>query len=382
MKLFRWFFPAKPPASSGANVPAAVARIFDRQHEIMRGQQLTNDAISHQALGNTSKALVLVDKAVTQYRYAPAMTVKAKILVADNRIREAESWLHRCIAQLADKNLAHYDIFRNSLEVELFEQLGVIFFRSYGDLRQAVKYFLMGLNIEPPLIADQLRSTIYRELAHLYAVEGHPEEASKFCKLRLATVPDCDSCSQISRMVSGLERRPYDLQVVIDKLVEGLVALDHPQALRIPEPVARSMVYDAVVPVAFAWVCMQHKNKPHDFLSGPEVSLLTDRAVLAMAGAYRRSVEYLHEDPMHRGMQAVLAASLGNRGVRVSFGKDPAKVAADCTTALASVMNCIPVDDLFDGNERAIDCLASWAAAKLQLSRTHSHKLVGLLRTL
>jgi hypothetical protein len=378
MDIFRWFRHNKQPATLNKEVRGAMGRMFEREKEFQRGKQLTNEAISHGTLGNNAKALSLIDDAILQHRYAPAMTVKAKLLIAADRSREADEWLRNCLVRLANKSETQFDGFpKGALMVEMYEQLGVIQFRSYGNLPEAVKLFQMGLDIEqtslPAEQLEQLRHTTYEQLAHLYAIEGLPEEAVRYCKKRLTSSTGCGFCERILKMMHGFERRPFNLQTVVDGMVEQLVSLGHAQALQIPNPVCTSSVYDSIVPIAFAWVCMQHKVKPNNFLSGPEVSLLTDRASLMMAGSRRLGSEKVAKD-----MRPFTSEMIG-QGFRFTFGKDEKAVLADCRERLGNIMSAIPVDDLFDGNDYAMSCLASWGAENLKLTPEQSIRLVDSL---
>jgi hypothetical protein len=375
MDLFRWLRRNKQPATLNQEVPRGMVRMFEREKEFQRGKQLTNEAISHGTLGNTAKALSLIDDAILQHRYAPAMTVKAKLLIAADRSREADEWLRNCFVRLANKSETKFDGFpKDVLMVEMYEQLGVIQFRSYGNLPDAVKLFQMGLDIEQTFLpaeqVEQLRHTTYEELAHLYAIEGIPEEAVSYCNKRLKASPGCDSCERILKLMDGFERRPHNLQAVVNTLVGQLVKLGHPLALKIPNLGCTTVVYDTVVPIAFAWICMQHKVKPSSFLSGAEVSLLAERAVLAMSGAYR-----LAADDFTLQMRSLST----HEGLNFRMGKDAQAISVACRERLGSIMNTIPVDDLFEGSDHAMRCLASWGAERLKLTREQSITLLDSL---
>jgi len=375
MDLFRWLRHNKQPATLNKEVRGAMVRMFEREKEFQRGKQLTNEAISHGTLGNKAKALSLIDDAILQHRYAPAMTVKAKLLIAADRSRDADRWLRNCLVRLANKSETQFDGFpKGDLMVEMYEQLGVIQFRSYGNLPEAVKLFQMGLDIEqtslPAEQLEQLRHTTYAELAHLYAIEGLPEEAVSYCKKCLKASSGCESCARILKLMDGFEQRPHNLQTVVKTLVGQLVSLGHPVALKIPNLGCTTVVYDTVVPIAFAWICMQHKVKPSNFLSGPEVSLLAERAVLAMSGAYR-----LASDDFAIQMRSLST----DGGLNFRMGKDAQAISVDCRERLGSVMSTIPVDDLFDGSDHAMRCLVSWGAERLKLTREQSITLLDPL---
>jgi hypothetical protein len=373
MDLFRWFRRTKQHPHPLGKPPKEVLRLFDRHREVLRGQQLTNEAISHNTLGNTAKALELIDEALSRHAYAPAMTVKAKMLIHAEQPYQAEQWLRGCMVALDDARFDHFP--KDGLRIEIYEQLGVVQFRSYGNLPEAVRLFQMALDVEQPISTELMRSSVYFELAHLYAAEGLPEDASRFCKKRLATKPDCNECRTILQYMNGFERRPYDFQQVIDALVKSLVSLGHPVALQIPSKRATSIIYKSVVPIAFAWICMQHKVKPHNFLSRPEVILLTDRAFLAMCGTHRLAA--------CESLDASRRPSPGSPSMssESEYGTDVKTLQDRCGMRLKSIMDSIPIADLFDGNQHAMGCLAGWGAKSLSLTKEQAVRLVDALRS-
>ena len=397
MDLFRWFRRTSPSKQDLGKPPEAVIRIFERQKAAMRGQQLTNEALSHQTLGNETKALSLLEQAISEFQYAPAMTIKAKALIAAERDAEADRWLRNCLVRLSDTSNTSFDMFcREGLRAEMYEQLGIIQFKWYGNFPEALKFFKIGLDTidkgEQVIAAWKetapalLRSSIYKELAYLYALEGTPELAIRFSRERLKTSPDCESCKQILNLMDGFEQRPHNLEDVVDVLAKKLVTLRHPQALAMNDPppssvlresiapMAASQLRESTVPVAFAWICMRHKVKPSNFLSGPEVSLLAERSVLAMAGWNR-----LASDSVGRQFRQMLPPH--NQLLKAGYirGQDTKSLTSACVNRLSSVMSSIPVDDLFDATDHAMLCLAGWCEGELKLSRAQSLDLVSSL---
>jgi tetratricopeptide (TPR) repeat protein len=397
MNFFRWFRGNTQPEQPLGKPPEAVIRILERQKAVMRGQQLTNEALSHQNLGNGAKALSLLEQAISGCQYAPAMTIKAKMLIAAEQNAEADKWLRNCLGRLADTSNTSLDMFcREGLRAEMYEQLGIIQFKWYGNFPEALKFFQRGLDTidqsERAIAAwmgsapASLRSSIYAELAYLYALEGTPELAIRFSKERLNTSPDCESCKQILNLMDGFEQRPHNLEDVVDVLVKKLVTLRHPQALAMNDPppasviresivpMAASQLRRSIVPLAFAWICMRHKVKPHNFLSGPEVSLLTQRAILAMAGWDR-----LANNEVAKQLRQLVPHYDQMRKAGFGQGRDSNAITTDCMNRLSSIMRCIPVDDLFDANDHAMLCLAGWCEGELKLSRAQSLDLVSSL---
>jgi len=397
MDLFRWFRRTSPSKQDLGKPPKAVIRIFERQKAAMRGQQLTNEALSHQTLGNEAKALSLLEQAISEFQYAPAMTIKAKALIAAERNAEADRWLRSCLVRLADTSNASLDMFcREGLRAEMYEQLGIIQFKWYGNFPEALKFFQRGLDTidqsERAIAAwmdsapASWRSSIYAELAYLYALEGTPELAIRFSKERLKTSPDCESCKQILNLMDGFEQRPHNLEDVVDVLAKKLVTLRHPQALAMNDPppssvlresivpMAASQLRRSIVPLAFAWICLRHKVKPHNFLSGPEVSLLTQRAILAMAGWDR-----LANNEVAKQLRQLVPHYDQMTKAGFAQGRDTNAITTDCMNRLSSVMRSIPVDDLFDATDHAMLCLAGWCERELKLSRAQSLDLVSSL---
>jgi hypothetical protein len=385
MEIFRWLWQIGKPPRPKQQLPEAVIRVFENQKAMLRGQQLTDEALSHQALGNSTRALTLLEQALSECRYAPAMTVKAKLLVDNERTPDADKWLRSCLDRLANDVDPHLEMFcRNGLRIEMHELLGKIQFRYYGEFSEALRFFQTGLDAidcHAQVMStwagsapEEMRSSIYGELAHLHAIEGDPELATRYSKARLQANPDCEASHRILRLMDGFEPRPFNFKDVIDLLVGKLIELKHAQALQIHNPFIASELKFSIVPVAFAWLCMCHKVKRSDFLSGPEVSLLTERAVLALAGSYRRAT-----DEMSKQLQRMAANHDRLMKVGVRHGKDSKTLSHDCEEVLSSVMRSIPVEDLSASSDRAVRCLADWCTARLKLTDDQSMSLLMAL---
>lgn len=358
-----------------AQFPKELISIFEKQKKLLTGQQITNDALSHQALGNKEKALSLLDSAISQYSYAPAITVKAKMLIADNRNPEAIKWLNHYIKRIeanTENNFPEFPL--KELSVEMYEQLGVIYFESYGKFSKAIEYFQKAL--DKPVLSfptpELLKSPIYTRLAQIYAIEGLPEEAVKYCKKRLETNNQCESSREILKFMDGFERRPHNLQNVVDVLANKLVLIGHPVAIQMPDPGCTRTIYDSVVPIAFAWICMQHVTKKNDFLSGFEVSLLAQGAVLIISGRNLLDSESLNLQWKMYGADPLLGNWGHNKEERLLLAHK----------ALKDVMNSIPVDDIFNNSQNGKNCLSKWAAKNLKLSEEHSVELINCLNSL
>jgi hypothetical protein len=220
----------------------------------------------------------------------------------------------------------------------------------------------------------EMRSSIHAELAYLHALEGNPGLAIHFSRERLKTKPECQSCRQILALMDGFEQRPHNLEDVVNLLSAKLVTLRHPRALQMQDPLQACLLRESLVPLAFAWICMQHTVKPNHFLSGREVSLLTERAVLAMAGWHRLGSDEVAKQ-IRKGMPH--GGHLMKAGVMQ--GRDTKSLTTACMNRLSSVMQSIPVDDLFDATNHAESCLAGWCAHELDLSREQSLELVSSL---
>jgi hypothetical protein len=146
MNFFRWFRGNTQPEQPLGKPPEAVIRMLERQKSVMRGQQLTNEALSHQTLGNESKCLSLLEQAISECQYAPAMTIKAKSLIATERTPEADKWLRNCLVRLSDTSNASFDMFcRDGLRAEMYEQLGIIQYKWYGKLSASTQVLRDGL---------------------------------------------------------------------------------------------------------------------------------------------------------------------------------------------------------------------------------------------
>lgn len=387
MDFFRWF---RRTTTSGVPVPrpdVPVARLFENQKRAMRGRQLTDEALSHQTLGNASKALSLVNEAISECGYAPAMTVKAKLLIDTNEVQAADRWIRECLVRLADTSANYLDTYcRDALRIELHEELGVVHFTKYGNFQDGLRFLNAGLTLveqcEEALLLwsdsapGALRSSIFQKLGQLYALEGIPDKAISYCSARLRHTPDCSQCEQVLALMAGLEPRPHNLQDVVNILTHKLTELRHPQALMMGDAAMAAHVYSSTVPVAFAWICMQHRTKSRNFLSGTEVSLLSERAVLALAGARRRAA-----DAMNTMMQRGFELHRGRRNPDVSISLDSRSLSKSCMAELTDVMQSIPVDDLFEANAMALVCLENWISKRLNLSKNQGQELISSLPT-
>ena len=375
MGFFDLFRNKKPDQAKGT-YPKAMEPIFERESCILHGQRITNDAISHKALGNAEKAIALLDSAISQYGYAPAMTIKAKMLIAEDRDLEAIQWLNKCIVRIEANTEGNFGWFPvGVLMGEMCEQLGVIYFESYGNFARAIEYFQKALNVPVHGLPrpELYRASIYEKLAQVYAMEGLPEDAIMYCKKRQEINAESEPCKQVLKLMEGFERRPHNLQAVIDGLMAKLVLLRHPVAMQTPEPLPTDAVYASVVPIAVAWICMQHARKSNNFLSGAEVCLLAQAAGLIRTGSFLLGQEQFMA---HVRIMQPQIASLG-----WGIGDKKKRVLEEHDESLRDVMSSIPVDDLFRNNENARNALATWASKALALSEEQSRELVKSLNS-
>jgi|688.fasta_scaffold74973_1 tetratricopeptide (TPR) repeat protein len=184
-------------------LPEAVKRVFDVMGREFEGRKLTDEAISYRNLGDYEKALTLLHRALTEFKYAPAATLIGTTAVIKGDIDGAIRWFE---LQIKERGAA------NDLPlIELYANLGSIYNKFRRDYAKALQVYEMALKAPRPGIYDDqayalMVSNVYHDIAVVYWTLKNNAKAREYAEARLRIQPDCPDCQKIIEQLTRQEK--------------------------------------------------------------------------------------------------------------------------------------------------------------------------------
>jgi tetratricopeptide (TPR) repeat protein len=212
--------------------PKALKRVFDIMGREFEGRKLVDEAISYRNLGDYEKALKLLYRALTEFKYAPAATLIGTTAVIKGDIDGAIRWFE---LQIKERGAAN-----DPPLIELYANLGSIYNKYRRDYAKALQMYEMALKAPRPGIYDdqayaQMESNVNHDIAVVYWTLRDHAKAREYAEARLRIQPDCPDCQKIieqltrqeKRSVNELRQRAEQAQIihVRDRAGEAWVAL-------------------------------------------------------------------------------------------------------------------------------------------------------------
>jgi len=172
-----------------------VGRVFHKMDNWLQGQQMVDQAISFRNLGQYDKAITILKETVGKYPiYVPAKIVLGNTLRIKGDIDGAEVLFKKILSEHATGD--DYPL------IEVYANLGVIYWLDRKDLKTSLKYYEIALNAKKPeTIEDKkyelLRSDVYRDLCMIYFEAQNFELAKQYAFKRLQTIEHCPNASRV-----------------------------------------------------------------------------------------------------------------------------------------------------------------------------------------
>lgn len=193
--------------------PDELRPIFDRMKRHMDGHKMADEAISYRNLGDYDKALQLLEVALRDYEYKPAISLIGNTKLLQGDINGAILWFTDHITTVSSDE---YPI------LEFYANLGSICNKYLNQYSRAIKFYEKALEMPRPynISEDNYRimvSMVHHDMAIIYENLGELSLAHEYAKRRLAVEPACLDCKEmIARFgdskpkLSAQEKNPVD----------------------------------------------------------------------------------------------------------------------------------------------------------------------------
>jgi tetratricopeptide (TPR) repeat protein len=205
MGLFQ-FFKKKEKAP-----PKETQNLIIQMSRNLEGQKLVNEAISYRNLGNFDKAFSLLEKALFEFTYTPAVTLIGTTMVLKGDIDHATQWFLEMIQSFSNKG--NPSELRKALDVidptlgdglliELYANIGSIYNKYRKDYCKALQMYEKALIIPKPNSIGQdgyslMISNIHHDMAIVHLNLGDFVLARKYAMKRLEVQPNCNNSKAI-----------------------------------------------------------------------------------------------------------------------------------------------------------------------------------------
>lgn len=196
-----------------------------------------------------------------------------------------------------------------------------------------------------------------------------PELASLVARAR--------SCAQADLYIGAART---SLQQVIDSLVKTLASAGHPQGTRVQDPVANDVLYDTVVPMALAWMCILRGRRDATFPLSAEFRGLHEEAAQTMVQSHARASQVLTAE-WNRMMPPDMKRSLASAGIRTQIGGDESASRSRALESLQACITCVATSGRMKSATEAEINLGAWASERLKMQVADTVRVIRSLPT-
>jgi tetratricopeptide (TPR) repeat protein len=181
--------------------PKEVRLVFEKMKRQMEGRKLADQAISYRNVGNYDKAFSLLEMALVDFGYKPAITLIGTTKVLQGDIEGAIEWFSDQLNTLREDG--DYPV------MEIYANLGSIYNKYLHDYTKALYMYNKALDL-PRLnsVSEEhyrlMLSNVHHDMAIVYVNLGELSLAREYAKKRLGVQPDCADSKAIMAHITKL----------------------------------------------------------------------------------------------------------------------------------------------------------------------------------